>query len=50
MVFGNPLVEQIQARGGDPERVENEILNAFRRELGAEPLPLQAIMFSATRP
>jgi SAM-dependent methyltransferase len=50
MVFGNPLVEQIQTRGGDPVHVEAEILNAFRREFGAEPLPLQAIMFSATRP
>ena len=53
MVLGNPLVDQIRARGGvEPERVVEAILQELRREFGADPgrMPLQAMMFSARKP
>jgi SAM-dependent methyltransferase len=52
LICGNPLVEQIRARGGDPERIVETLAQAFRREFGADPgrMPLQAIMFSARKP
>ena len=53
MVFGNPLLDQIKARGGvDPEEVVAEMLDGLRQEFGDEPMraPLQAVMFSARKP
>ena len=51
IIFGNPVVEQIRARSGDPERVVESIAEMLRREYGAPPmLPLQVIFFEATRP
>lgn len=52
IVYGNPLIEQIRARGGEPERVHEAMTQALRREFGAEPgrMPLQAIVFSAKKP
>lgn len=53
MVHSNPLIDQIQTRGGvDPERVVEAILQELRREFGADPgrMPLQAIMLSARKP
>jgi ubiquinone/menaquinone biosynthesis C-methylase UbiE len=53
LVFGNPLIEQIRARGGvDPEAVVEALTQALRREFGADPgrMRLQAIVFSATKP
>ncbi|HEV7718977.1 MAG TPA: class I SAM-dependent methyltransferase [Arsenicitalea sp.] len=52
LVFGNPLRDQILARGGDPEQVVEAVLRELHREFGADPgsMPLQAIMFSAQRP
>ena len=47
LVLGNPLVDQIRARGGvDPERVIEELVEALPREFGTRPtrIPLQAIM------
>jgi SAM-dependent methyltransferase len=53
LVFGNPLIDQIRARGGvEPELVVDAIVKALRQEFGADPgrMPLQAIVFSATKP
>jgi ubiquinone/menaquinone biosynthesis C-methylase UbiE len=52
MVFGNPLLDQIKARGGvDPEDVIAANLDGLKREFGSERMrmPLQAIMFSARK-
>lgn len=51
IVYGNPLIEQIRARGGvAPEQVLDTVLKELRRKFG-EPgrIPLQAIMFSAMK-
>jgi ubiquinone/menaquinone biosynthesis C-methylase UbiE len=52
MVFGNPLADQVRARGGEPEKLVDTILHDLHREFGADPghMPLQAIMFSARKP
>ena len=51
IVLGNPLAEQIRARGGEPEPVVEAVTEAFRREFGPDPgrMPLQAIVFEAVR-
>src|SRR5258708_6439440 len=51
-VFGNPAIEQIEARGGDPEAFTAALASAYRRELGSgpRPPPLPAIIFEARRP
>jgi ubiquinone/menaquinone biosynthesis C-methylase UbiE len=52
LVYGNPLIDQIRARGGvEPERVVDAIVAALHREFGADPgqMPLQAIVFSARK-
>jgi ubiquinone/menaquinone biosynthesis C-methylase UbiE len=52
-VYGNPLIDQIRTRGGvEPERVVEALLQEYRREFGDHPgrMPLQAILFSATKP
>ena len=52
-VYGNPLIDQVRARGGvEPERIVDAIAQEFRREFGSDPCrtPLQAIMFSANKP
>ena len=51
LVFGAPLGDQIRARGLDPEKVMQAILTEFHREFGNPgKMPLQAMVFSATRP
>jgi SAM-dependent methyltransferase len=50
VVLGNPLIDQIRARGGvDPERVIDALTKALPREFGTDPtrIPLQAIVFEA---
>jgi hypothetical protein len=50
-VYGNPLIDQIRARGGsDPDQIVDALAQEFRREFG-DPgrMPLQAIVFSATK-
>jgi ubiquinone/menaquinone biosynthesis C-methylase UbiE len=50
LVFGNPLIGEIRARGGvDPERIVEALTAALRAEFGPDPgrMPLQAIIFSA---
>jgi len=51
LVHGNPLIDQILARSGDPDRIVDVLTNALRQEFGAEPgrMPLQAIIFDAGR-
>ena len=52
IVFGNPLIDQVRARGGvEPERIVEAVLQSFRSEFGDDPgrMPLQAIMFSAMK-
>ena len=50
--YGNPLIDMIRTRGGvDPNQVANALAEALARELGKPALlPLQAILFEATRP
>jgi len=51
-VYGNPLIDQIQARGGvDPDRIVDALAREFRRAFGDDPgrMPLQAIVFSAVK-
>ena len=49
LVFGNALVDELKARGGDPEAVVRRIEARLRDELGLprRPLSLQAIIYSA---
>jgi hypothetical protein len=52
LVLGNPLVDQIRARGSvDPERVIEALAEAIPGEFGTDPvrIPLQAIVFEARR-
>jgi SAM-dependent methyltransferase len=53
VVYGNPLIDQVRARGGvEPERIVEAVLQTFLTEFGDDPgrMPVQAIMFSATKP
>src|SRR5262249_14594494 len=34
VIYGNPVVDQIRARGGDPERVVERVSEIVRREFG----------------
>ena len=52
-VYGNPLIDQIRAKGEiDPERIFEALLKEFHREFGSDPgrMPQQSIMFSARKP
>jgi SAM-dependent methyltransferase len=49
LVFGNPLKEEIDARGGDPEAMKAELTRRIESELGAE-MPLQAVFVTAVKP
>jgi ubiquinone/menaquinone biosynthesis C-methylase UbiE len=50
VIYGNPVVEQIRARGGDPDRIVEMVAEAVRRECGDPPrIPLQVIFFEATK-
>ncbi|HET7679042.1 MAG TPA: class I SAM-dependent methyltransferase [Xanthobacteraceae bacterium] len=52
IVYGNPLIDQIRARGSvAPERVFDALVQELRREFGSDPgrMPLQAIVFSAKK-
>jgi SAM-dependent methyltransferase len=51
LVYGNPLYDQILARGGEPDRIVDALADALRQEFGADPgrMPLQAIIFDAGR-
>ena len=52
LVYGNPLIDQIGARGGvDPERVVDAVTEALLNAFGTDPtrMPLQAIVFEAKK-
>jgi ubiquinone/menaquinone biosynthesis C-methylase UbiE len=52
LVYGNPLIDQVRARGGvEPELIVDALVEALSREFGVDPgrMPLQAILFSATK-
>lgn len=52
LVYGNPLVDEIRARGGvDPDEVASAILDALRARFGPTPLrmPLEALVFTCRR-
>ncbi len=53
IVYGNPLYDQIKARGGvTPEQVFESVAQDLQREFGNDPgrMPLQAIVFAAKKP
>ena len=53
LVYGNPTIDQIWARGDiEPDRIVDAVAQALRQEFGADPgrMPLQAIVFSAAKP
>ncbi len=52
-VYGSPLIDQIQQRGGfEAEQIVAALVQAYRSEFGNDPatIPLQAILFSARKP
>jgi hypothetical protein len=53
LIYGNPVFDQIRARGSvERDRVVEAIAERFRREFGPGPsrIPLQTIMFEAKKP
>ena len=51
MILGNPIVDQIKARGNvDPDTVVAAAKAALEREFATKPIPLQAIVFDARKP
>lgn len=50
-VYGNPIAEQIRARGIDPDQVVDALIEALRGAVGADPgrMALQAIVFEASK-
>lgn len=51
-IHGNPVADQIRARGGvEPDQVVDALLEEFRKEFGTGPsrMPLQAIMVTASK-
>ena len=53
LVFGNPLIDEITARGTtSPEDVHAALVERLRAEFGAEPcdIPLQTILYTARKP
>jgi hypothetical protein len=48
LVFGNPCLEEITTRGGEPGRVCAAVEKAIREQLGAE-MPLQALVVHARK-
>jgi SAM-dependent methyltransferase len=51
LIHGNPIVDEIRKRGGDPDKVVDALTEALRRQYGADPAPmtLQAIVIEATK-
>jgi len=48
LVYGNPLFQEIEARGGDPDRVCKAVAAAVEQHLGAS-LSLEALVLSAVK-
>lgn len=50
MILGNPVVDQIRARGGvEPDAVVDAARKMLEREFATKPIPLQAIVFEARK-
>jgi hypothetical protein len=50
LVRGSPLVDQIRARGVEPEKLERAVVQSLRDEFGeVRSAPLQFILFDAWR-
>jgi ubiquinone/menaquinone biosynthesis C-methylase UbiE len=52
IIYGNPVIDQIRARGSvDPDRIVEAIAVVLRREFGAYPgrMPMQAITFETRK-
>ena len=49
MILGNPIVDQIKARGGNPDAVVEAAKAEIEREFATKPIPLQAIVFDARK-
>ena len=53
LVYGNPIIDQIQARGGvEPDAIIENIARTLQREFGTAPtrMPLQTITIEARKP
>lgn len=53
LVYGSPLIDQVQTRGGvEAEQIVDQLLREFGLEFGADcaRMPLQAMVVSATKP
>ena len=52
MVFGNPLIEQIHLRGGDPDKIRDILLDELHQAFGSNNarMDVQVLMFSARKP
>ncbi|GGE60965.1 class I SAM-dependent methyltransferase [Actibacterium pelagium] len=50
LVYGNPSIEEVRERGGNPEEIQAEIAERLRFRFGREPapMPLQAHVFEVT--
>ena len=48
LVFGNPLFEEVEERGGNPEEVVSAIAEAIQKELGPS-MPLHALVVKAQK-
>ncbi|NNL85605.1 MAG: class I SAM-dependent methyltransferase [Myxococcales bacterium] len=47
LIFGNPAVEEIKNRGGDPKAIRDSLSEAIQNQLGSE-MPLRALVVEAT--
>ena len=50
LVFGNPSIEEVRERGGNPDEIQAEIAERLRFRFGKEPaaMPLQAHVFEVS--
>jgi ubiquinone/menaquinone biosynthesis C-methylase UbiE len=49
LVFGSPIIQEVEERGGDPEAVAKAYADTLTRAFGST-MPLQAILFEAEKP
>ena len=48
LVFGNPLIDEIRAQGGDPQRICSAVASAIEQRLG-ESMSLEALLIEASK-
>ncbi len=48
IIFGNPVIEEIMNRNGDPDQIRDAVTHAIEENLG-DSMPLQAIFFEAEK-